>query len=243
MKEEPRLVQLRAELVQRGMPPVYVERIVEELADHFNDLMEERRSMEANDPGETAGSLGTPTQLAQVLAAEHRRRTFFGRHPLVAFTVLPVLAVYCLWLVLLQLLVWGGLSYQRVGWITESPAGLLGLRVGWVVLWQLPIVITSLTVSHLGRACCGRCWRISSCAILAVMAGTTMTSVQLAQGSDPGRLWVGLGIPFWLPFFGIPLRSIGVSQLFQFAIPLTIGLWFSRQQLRLPVTILDGGRS
>jgi hypothetical protein len=39
--------ELKEELVRQGLPPAYIERLVQELCDHLDDVMEESMSMEA----------------------------------------------------------------------------------------------------------------------------------------------------------------------------------------------------
>ena len=64
---------------QRVLPPSYVQRFVEELSDHLDDLKEESMEVDA------ISRLGEPEQVADAAVAAYRRRSSPGRHPTVTF--------------------------------------------------------------------------------------------------------------------------------------------------------------
>jgi hypothetical protein len=109
--------QLIAELKRQGLPPAYIQRLVEELDDHLTDLQDERtRAMNTSDDKtataanadynaatvgragepETADilnlqhRLGDPAQLAAFAAKQYRNRSFLGRHPILTFLIAPL---------------------------------------------------------------------------------------------------------------------------------------------------------
>ena len=93
------------ELEQRGLPPAYIERLLGELDDHYNDLLEERSSsmgaarkldFEADD---LQKRLGEPTQLAIFAAEQYRARSFWGRHPTVTFLLGPLPLLLISWII------------------------------------------------------------------------------------------------------------------------------------------------
>ena len=85
------LHELRAELARRKLPPLYVERFVSEMSDHFSDCMEDRMSTDAKDLHGVFQRLGTPGDVARSAAHEFRQARFSRRHPVLMFVVLPVL--------------------------------------------------------------------------------------------------------------------------------------------------------
>ena len=99
-------VQLWLEQVRRccrkqHLPAVYVQRLVDELADHHFDLMEDSMRMDANaskttSPNltdSTTARLGSPLDVAARAAQEYRQTRFCGRHPILAFVVLPIVSL------------------------------------------------------------------------------------------------------------------------------------------------------
>src|SRR5262245_24938766 len=84
---------LLAELVKRRMPPAYVERLIGELRDHWDDLKEDKM------PSITEHEFGDPAYLAQVAANAYRPGILYHRP-------LTTAAVFLLTPVLLQLASW-----------------------------------------------------------------------------------------------------------------------------------------
>lgn len=73
---------LRNELLRRGLPRHYVERVTGELADHAADMAAEaERTTFAGPSAPLIARLGEPRQLADDISREFQRRTFLGRHP------------------------------------------------------------------------------------------------------------------------------------------------------------------
>jgi hypothetical protein len=83
MRAAPWLERVRAEVVRRGLPPAYADRLLTELYDHAEELGDqaERR-------------LGDPEELARLAVSAYRSGYFAGRHPLATFVVMPVIAVF-----------------------------------------------------------------------------------------------------------------------------------------------------
>ncbi|MGA2258845.1 MAG: hypothetical protein ABSG53_29610 [Thermoguttaceae bacterium] len=75
---------VRKRLLRQELPLVYVQRFMEELTDHLDDLKEQ--SMEAD----AISRLGKPDQVAEAAVTAYQRRRFFGGHPAAAFLVFGV---------------------------------------------------------------------------------------------------------------------------------------------------------
>jgi hypothetical protein len=108
MESQPAREQLIAELKRQGLPLAYIQRLLEELDDHFTDLQDERnRAMNPSDVNAAATTrcnqpvdqsnilnlqqrLGDPTQLAAFAAKQYRNRSFLGRHPIFTFLFMPL---------------------------------------------------------------------------------------------------------------------------------------------------------
>src|SRR5262245_35473761 len=218
------LDELRAQLAQRNLPPVYIERLVAELSDHLSDLLEEQKGMEANTSGAAIGRIGDPDQVAQAASVAYGRRTFYGRHPVLTFLVLPVLALPLLWFPLLLACEWRGEDLSRVSAAATSLTGLASLRIAWFAVWQLPVVIAAILWCRLATSC-GRPWpwRMLSCAILALLTIFVVPLVLPPREGQPARFALDRTIPFVTP-----LRGIAAAQC---AIPLAIGRASCRERV------------
>lgn len=84
MGSQPWLDRVREWLAKHALPPSYVQRFMEELRDHLDDLKEE--SMEAD----AISQLGEPEHVAEAAITAYRRRSFVGRHPTAAFLVFGI---------------------------------------------------------------------------------------------------------------------------------------------------------
>ena len=92
MANLPWLDEVRKRLAEQALPPSYVQRFMEELSDHFQDVTEEIMSTEAS----VSSRLGEPEQVAKAVVTAYRRRSFLGRHPTAAFLVFAVSPVVSL---------------------------------------------------------------------------------------------------------------------------------------------------
>lgn len=136
---------LFAELVRRGLPAGYARRTAEEIEDHRADLLVDLSSAEEAD--ERLGDLGV---LARSIARDYRRRSWFGRWPVLSFAVLPPLLLAASWAgVALALLgigelwtwsggasgeLWSPVEHARVAW--AFTLGLFAFIVPAGVAWS-----------------------------------------------------------------------------------------------------------
>lgn len=102
------LVQWRCRLVELGCPRVRLNRMVQEIADHREDLIR-AASLEGfpSPEARAEAALGDPRTLAGDLIHSFRRSTWCGRHRLVAFGFLP-LAFPVFWIAFLLFELWVG---------------------------------------------------------------------------------------------------------------------------------------
>jgi hypothetical protein len=96
--------QLRQRLLELGCPRKQVRRLVQEVADHREDLkqaaLQEGTSAADAEAGVDA-KFGDPLYLAEHQMMMLRRSSWWGRHSLAGFCLLPLLAVPLLWALLL----------------------------------------------------------------------------------------------------------------------------------------------
>jgi hypothetical protein len=195
---------VRMELVRQGLPPSYIERLVQELRGHFDDLMEEERRMEAGKhafPGAEqknwAERMGQPADVAAVAVAEYHRRAFSRKHPVVTFAVFPVLLVFGLWAGFL-------LSTYAIGEIAgqddETPMTLASLCIKNYFTHALilaPIAVVTFFFCRFARTngLDGR-WPMTTTAILAIIAGVIWSNIITPGPSHEPKLGLMIGLPF-----------------------------------------------
>jgi hypothetical protein len=98
--------QLRHQLVKLGCPAKQLRRLVQEVADHREDLKQAGVSeglSKADAESRANTRLGDPFDLARNLMVTVRRSSWWGRHFLITFGFLPLLAFPLLWALFLCL--------------------------------------------------------------------------------------------------------------------------------------------
>jgi hypothetical protein len=223
---------LRAELAAEGIPRRYIDRLMDELADHETDLMEEKTMNACATQSDTVDRrLGQPRELAQAAAVNYRKARFVGRHPWLTFLVTPLPVL---------ILTWIALGYVTMGLYEGLPL-LLGdaYRVEGKMLSQWPRVLVwgvyvfdcmlkfvlpaavVLMFCHLARWS-GRTarWAILAGGLVAVFASGVQTALESpATPGQQGRYTVGFGL-------SLSPHLPELAYVAQFAVPLCIGLAF-----------------
>jgi hypothetical protein len=214
--------QLQAQLVRSDLPDDYVERLLEELSDHFQDLMEETMSTQA----EVCARLGEPQDVADAAAFGYRHRGYLGRHPAIAglvFAVSPIVALAALsYTVLLSMVVgaeWLGIVGDGASPLGTTSQAILsyGLKLATIVLPSLVLAVAYCRLA--GRCGIGRKWMITSCVVLAVLAA--LAGIQLTFAETPGHGSVSLSL-------GVGLTE--TVQMLQLLVPLAVAWWFARRR-------------
>jgi hypothetical protein len=222
------LHELRTELVRRKLPPLYVERLVSEMTDHFTDCMEDRMSTDARDLHGVFESFGSPAEVARSAAAEFRKAKFSRRHPVLMFLVLPVLSLPLLWfgkvaLVVALIKLFGLQSDQYEVHSTVWQAADVALPYVIVSLTVIPVAIAATFFCYLARrAAVNWRWTLAACSLLAVIGGAAIAQLALPTATSKGSLTFGFGIS----------TQPSASQILQFLLPLAICGWAIWRQLR-----------
>ena len=91
------LTQIERRLTELACPPGQLRRKIRELAEHHEDL--KRDALEEGLPEADAEAranelLGEPVALAEHLAAALRQSSWWGRHPIIGFCLLPPFAIF-----------------------------------------------------------------------------------------------------------------------------------------------------
>src|SRR5208282_4444759 len=226
MDSQPWLSKVRQRLARHALPPNYVQRFIEELSDHLEDLKEENMEGDAN------SRLGEPEQVADNAVAAYRRRSFLGRHPVAAFLVFgvsPVVSLFVLFFIFGDsvFLVLASIGITHGSQLETIPSAAVISAMSLLTIIIPSAVATILYCRLAQRIGIARTWGLVAYVILAIFA------------SAPCYLWIGAGHPLhplvlefrWAGLsLGVRAGWIVPAQHFvQFLVPLAIGWWLMRR--------------
>lgn len=229
MDDQQLLDQLTKNLQRRGLPQAYIDRLTDELADHIEDLIESRSipmSKDAHNQRMVLGQIGSCDELATAAAGEFRRRSFFGRHPILTFVVAPIPTVMLVWVAFVfaalaftaSLPLAFGNEYRFGGRSAmEWPAVLM--YTAWTLIFAggiVPPTVAVLLFARLARrANIGWTWLMVAGSLVAVLSGLFHADLIPPTGPGKGRLAIGFGVG----------AATMLSQLPQFLLPILIAAW------------------
>jgi hypothetical protein len=145
-------------LRDRGLPREYISRAVREVSEHLEDLRAEAGEQGLSFAGAAdyaTRTLGDPQRLAAELAESLQQATWYGRHPVLGFGLLPV-ALFTglfLWLLVLGTLI-GGAAGWWAGTVSATGRTLLTIAIH-SVHYGLLLGIPALVGWWARRSCCG----------------------------------------------------------------------------------------
>jgi hypothetical protein len=203
------LGQLRRGLLKEGCSIQRICRMMGEVSDHREDLMEAWRAKgvpAADAQARAELALGDPQELAVELAAAQRRSSWFGRHGLVAFGLLPVVGFPVLWALLLAGELWliCGLGFgwdeQKLHLVGDDPVRFRHwANVGYGADY-VAIALGALLFCWLARRTGARwAWLGCACLICSALAGSSylnISSHNLFFGFDWRVHWSRAVIPW-----------------------------------------------
>jgi hypothetical protein len=174
------LLQFRRRLLELGCPPARALPIVREVADHRDDLIHAALAAGLDPAAARAradAELGHPLTLAERHVAVLRQSSWWGRHPLLGFGLVPFLAVPVLWglwlglgIELLCLLLYGG-NYVAFGHAGNNPQHLPRFALALQLFCQLGFAANALLFCWLGRRwALGPRWTFLACGLVAFHA-------------------------------------------------------------------------
>ena len=230
---------LRTALEQRGLPLMYIERLLGKLDDHYTDLVEERRaSMGAarklqtieDEQTELQQRIGEPAQLAVFAAEQYRARSFWGRHRVLTFVIGPLPLAFVLWIAVATGIVWTGMgiAYACEQWLgltqdTWQPQyhlwgqAAMMVFVSWLIIVFPPLTAAALLCRTARRNAVNWRWPIVACTLLALVIGFLNVGYRVAIAPNDGRLVLGIN-------FESSAQWVLLSYLPKFAVALGIGL-------------------
>ena len=214
---------LRRRLVELGCAIAHVRRLVQEVADHREDLKQAALSEGLSGVDAEAranGQLGDPSALAENLMVALRRSSWWGRHYVVTFGLLPLLVYPVLWalILLLQLALEFALGYgwdsKKLRAAADDPVTLQYLLMTCHFMDYLAVALATLLFCWLARrAAVSLKWMAVSCAICSLAAVITYARI------EPHSFFLGFNMNSHLlmPWFrgAIPLLVAGTVYAFQ----------------------------
>lgn len=217
---------LKIRLVRDGLPVRHAARIAGELKSHAEDI-EEELAEAVDSPGELRARvlerLGDLDFLAAHIRERFARRTFWGRHPVTTFVILPVLSFSLL--VLVPVL----LGKLLTLYLDVATAHGVGFRLDAIIFacrtafdaYQVVFAAGSafLFICALRGRVCSLKWPAVATAIMAVIQYFLMSTMTLGPAVEPGRYLTGaftLGLGLADPF--------DVERIARFCVPVALFL-------------------
>jgi hypothetical protein len=226
---DPRFAAIGEELLRAGLSPRRVRRMLLELGDHMDDLVEELEAQGLSREDAEAQATKRLHAEAMVQAARERTELHSGlrRWPAVAFTLLPLLAYVAVAISTLFLVTLGLAFAKKMGFPVEQ-SGLLqqiatATFAGLEFLLPASVAITFCMLGSARRAPLS--WTLVGVALVSLLGATANAQLSLPPASQPA---VGAGLGFSTDTPGAPLLRAAST----FAFVLLLYLGHTRKQHR-----------
>jgi hypothetical protein len=222
------LDELGGELRKAKLPHPYIARLMDELSDHLEDVLEENEmSKDALVSQTIAGRMGSATDVAGSATAEFRQASFWRRHPFLSFIALPILVVPILWIpgmagVDLIAAAQNSWDFHTVSPDRFSPGVLDLMRLCCVAATLLPAIAAGVFFAWLGaRKGLQTRWPMIACAIVGLMSAATQVGFLMTPSAETNA-WQTIAFGGWAGP-GLFLRLVKV------ALPLAVCAWILRR--------------
>ncbi|MGD9127281.1 MAG: hypothetical protein PVH19_07855 [Planctomycetia bacterium] len=228
---------VQRQLADSKLPSAYIQRFMEELSDHLEDLKEETMRNE----NDCAEQLGDPAQVADAAVVAYRKRTFFGRHPIAKFLAFGVSPLPAMLLTLILNAIFLGLLSQFLEYINVDmyltrffqkldPNALKWMAAIFTLV--LPTMLLAILYCRWARRSkVNKKWMLISCGIFSFLSLHLVYLVKISEVAGESQLCIGAG-------FGTQiLLHLSFLQLTQMLGPLAVGLWYAlRTKKKQPPT-------
>lgn len=190
--------ELNEHLLRAGIAPRHVRRYVNELRDHFDDLVQEEMSGGAtpDDAMRAARArIGSDDELSAVMLARPGMRSVTARFPWAVFSFGPVLMLAVV--VAATLLIQAGLIFWSppipqwsVPWARASLDGL-----NWLATYAAPLAVAAVLCVVGIRQRLTASWIVLGLAIVCVVGGFHEVGVRWSTALEqPSEVYVGFGL-------------------------------------------------
>ena len=211
--------QLQRRLVELGCPGGKLGRMLQEVADHRDDLKQAAlaEGLSGTDAEARAHlQLGNPQDLAEHLMVVLRRSSWWGRHSLLGFLVLPLLVFPVLWslfmalLLMLEFALGYGFNSKHLQVAAQNPVIFHYWFMAFHSADYVAIALTTLFFCWLARrSAVSHTWMLIACGICSLCALWTYAFISLHN------VTVGLSrTPQWVRA-AIPLLVVGAVYVLQ----------------------------
>ena len=240
-------------LAEFGFRDARLRSCVQELREHHEDLKQAalEEGLSVTDAEARADELlGEPYALAAQISAVLRRSSWWGRHPVITFCLLPLVGMLIMMALSLgidALFCWIYFKSGEVSLLSETDAGVAMLGTVMLGTWCGMLLLTAIFFCWLAQcAGCGLKWALMACAVCSFYsccAGIQLHPHQLTLccGFPPALFhpdWIPLN---WLPLF-VPLVAAAAvwwrrhRRLKQFPVPVRAvgGIWAPRPKMARP---------
>jgi hypothetical protein len=202
--------------MELGCPARYAQRSVAELAEHLEDLTEARieDGLEAPDArAQATEQLGDPAAIAERLVNSFRQASWWGRHPVIGFCLLPPLALMILLpatvLSLYGLFLLGNL-FSRHSIPLDEFKSAIEIAPAAFAEWSnpllyfihsVPIALNTIVFCKLvARSASGLKWLVVTCAVCSAAGfftwtGFSQSGFYLGYGSPSFHNWISAVAP------------------------------------------------
>jgi len=171
---------LRRRLVELGCPSKQMRRLVREVTEHRDDLKQAglAEGLSDADAGTRANAqLGDPQVVAEQMMVALRRSSWWGRHYVITFSLLPVLVFPVLWLLFLflELLLAVTLGYSwnwdKMHAAANNPVTFHHMLIAFYIMDYLAVALATLLFCWLARRAAVKLkWMAISCIVCALVA-------------------------------------------------------------------------
>jgi hypothetical protein len=227
--------QLRQQLVKLGCPTKQVRRLVQEVAEHREDLKQAGVSeglSEAEAKSRANIRLGDPFDLANDLMMTVRRSSWWGCHSFVGFGVLPLVAVPVLWALIfcLNLSLEFALGYDwnqtKLHVAANHRVAFHHMTIAFNCADCAAVALVTLLFCWLARrSAVGFIWLVTACVICSIFTLFVHTYIW------PHHVWLNIAAkPQWFRS-AIPLLIAGVVYILRWR---TIGNYQTPGQVSAP---------
>jgi len=181
---EPAFTRLRHRLLQSGIAPRRVRRLVQELRVHYAELLAEQRRAGLEGPRASRAALerlGTEESLVQQMLTRPQLHTWSRRWPWAIYAVAPLLLFPILFAVTASVMV--GVAKASHGLRQVSPAHFMDLMraIRLFALYVLPALVATWMAVMAARRGVAQAWALLSIALLALWGSTTNIDLSAHQ--------------------------------------------------------------
>jgi hypothetical protein len=211
--------QLRCRLVDLGCPIGQVRRLVQEVADHREDLKQAALSEGISESAAEIHAetlLGDPHDLSERLVMAFRQSSWWGRHSIIGFCLLPLVATPVLRCLLLLVGLWlgfamgYGLDPHQLGIAADNPVSFRHIAAAVYGTDYIAIALVTLLFCWLAqRSAISFKWTVAACASCSLYALFSRVTI-VPHSFSLGISWA----PQWIRA-AIPLLVVGASYTFQ----------------------------